>query len=371
MFMEVATKLIEQAEHTIDLENQSFALLDDNHPPFERFFTVLQQKQKDGKRVRIIFRDGREFPNGKAKQQRLLDRLKDFKFDMDNIKVQVGCHTKAIVVDADHPDQAAVLFGSHNLTNTGALHNRDASLLVKDGEVAAYFSRIFAFDWDTLATQQTDELIGGVRIARPGEETPPASAARRWPNFSARAEARPQGCVAAGRAPRCPAVRIPRPTAARVDRTGASGHRPRSAPGGPKNRSLPCNSMRVSLIEFRVATNESWLASADGSIPSALVNTPKRLKKRHRLGRPIVPRSQCSQGHRGARGGRSGPHPACHQVAPGRETRTSTRPPILRLRCSSPVPAGPSVASSRSCFATWSAPPSSRTSWTRRICASS
>jgi len=173
MFMEVATKLIEQAEHTIDLENQSFALLDDNHPPFERFFTVLQQKQKDGKRVRIIFRDGREFPNGKVKQQRLLDRLKDFKFDMDNIKVQVGCHTKAIVVDADHPDQTAVLFGSHNLTNTGALHNRDASLLVRDGEVAAYFSRIFAFDWDTLATQQTDELIGGVRLALPGEATPP------------------------------------------------------------------------------------------------------------------------------------------------------------------------------------------------------
>ena len=45
------------------------------------------------------------------------------------------CHTKAIIVDppdAAHPDSGEVLFGSHNLTNTGALFNRDASLLVRD-----------------------------------------------------------------------------------------------------------------------------------------------------------------------------------------------------------------------------------------------
>ena len=66
-----------------------------------------------------------------------------------------------------------MLFGSHNLTNAGALFNRDASLLVKDADVASYFEKAFLFDWEVLSTQEADELVGGVRIAKPGEKTPP------------------------------------------------------------------------------------------------------------------------------------------------------------------------------------------------------
>ena len=64
------------------------------------------------------------------------------------------------------------MLGSHNITNQGSLFNRDASLLVRDPEVAGYFEKVFLFDWNTLATQETDELVGGMRIAQPGEETP-------------------------------------------------------------------------------------------------------------------------------------------------------------------------------------------------------
>jgi phosphatidylserine/phosphatidylglycerophosphate/cardiolipin synthase-like enzyme len=64
------------------------------------------------------------------------------------------------------------MLGSHNLTNEGSLFNRDASLLVRDPEVAKYFEQIFLFDWETLATQEADELVGGIRIAQSGEETP-------------------------------------------------------------------------------------------------------------------------------------------------------------------------------------------------------
>jgi hypothetical protein len=64
------------------------------------------------------------------------------------------------------------MLGSHNLTNEGSLFNRDASLLVRDPKVAAYFEKVFLFDWDTLAVQEADELVGGMRIAQPGEETP-------------------------------------------------------------------------------------------------------------------------------------------------------------------------------------------------------
>jgi phosphatidylserine/phosphatidylglycerophosphate/cardiolipin synthase-like enzyme len=136
---------------------------------------VLVKKQKSGIPVRVIFRDPREFSaaKGKLALQKTLTRLKDVEFDTDFVKTQKKCHTKAIIVDSADEDNAAVLFGSHNLTTSGALFNRDASLLVRDFEVASYFQKIFDFDWEVLATQSADEEIGGVRIAQPNEETPP------------------------------------------------------------------------------------------------------------------------------------------------------------------------------------------------------
>ena len=175
-FLDVATALIQAATRKIYLQNQSFNLLDDNVDEFEQFFGVLRDKQQAGLDVRIIFRDAREFGSANGpRQQKLLERLKDFGFDTDFIRVQMRCHTKGIVVDppdSAHPDSGEVLFGSHNLTNEGALYNRDASLLVRDAEVTAYFEKAFLFDWEMLATQEADELVGGVRLALPGEETP-------------------------------------------------------------------------------------------------------------------------------------------------------------------------------------------------------
>jgi S1-C subfamily serine protease len=177
MFLDNATKLVERATRKIFIQNQSFSLLEENIDEFEQIFGAIKDKQQAGLDVRIIFRDAREFSQANGpKQQKLLERLKDFGFDTDLIRVQMRCHTKAIIVDppdSEHPDSGEVLFGSHNLTNTGALFNRDASLLISDAEVTAYFEKAFLFDWEVLATQEADELVGGVRVARPGEETPP------------------------------------------------------------------------------------------------------------------------------------------------------------------------------------------------------
>lgn len=171
LFMSHAIKMMKKATEKLYIENQSFNFLDDNNDAFENFFSVVRDKQNAIPDVRIIFRDGREFGNTAAnitRQQKLLERLKDFGLDTDAIRVQRKCHTKGIIVDSKE-----VMLGSHNLTNEGSLFNRDASLLVRDPEVAAYFEQVFLFDWEHLAQQETDELVGGVRIAQPGEETPP------------------------------------------------------------------------------------------------------------------------------------------------------------------------------------------------------
>ncbi len=163
LFIKAATDLVAAAVSTIDIENQSFDLLDDNDPQFEKFFNTLLRKQDEGINVRVIFRDPREFPgDGEATLQKKLGRIKKFGFDTDNFKVQVGCHTKGIIVDSAIDRDAAVLFGSHNLTNSGCLFNRDASLLVRDAEVARYFQQIFDFDWDVLAKQRIEESVGGI-----------------------------------------------------------------------------------------------------------------------------------------------------------------------------------------------------------------
>lgn len=174
MFLQFATDMISKAESTIDVENQSFALLKENEEQYEQFFTVLRKKQEAGVQVRVIFRDPREFSAraGEASLQKIVERLKEFGFNTDFIKTQRGCHTKAIIVDSADDEKAAVLFGSHNLTTSGALYNRDASLLIRDAEVARYFQQIFDFDWENLATQSAEESIGGIRVAQPGEETP-------------------------------------------------------------------------------------------------------------------------------------------------------------------------------------------------------
>lgn len=175
LFAEFAAELIDSAVSTIDIENQSFSILEENEPEFEMFFNVLLRKQKEGVKIRIIFRDPREFARGvkgEAALHRQLERLKDFGINTDYIRVQQKCHTKAIIVDSDKPETAAVLFGSHNLTTSGALFNRDASLLIKDQEVAQYFQQVFNFDWEVLAKQTAEEFAGAIRIAQPGEETP-------------------------------------------------------------------------------------------------------------------------------------------------------------------------------------------------------
>jgi len=169
IFMTTAVAMMRRAQHSLLVQNQSFNLLPENVDEFEEFFTVLRDKQRAGLDVRVIFRDPREFgSSGGAKLQKMLEAIRDFGIDTDQIKVQRHCHTKGIIVD--HQE---VMLGSHNLTNEGGLYNRDASLLVRDPEVANYFKGIFEFDWNTLAVQQADEIVANVRVAMPGEETPP------------------------------------------------------------------------------------------------------------------------------------------------------------------------------------------------------
>lgn len=170
IFMFHALEMLKEARDRIYVQNQSFSLLQegDNLEEFERFVLALADRQRAGLDVRIIFRDPREFPQGKARLMTMLERCKDFGLDTDWIRVQRGCHTKGIVVDSTQ-----VMLGSHNLTNEGAFFNRDASLRVRNAKVAEYFENIFLYDWDVLAKQNAEEVVSGARVVMANEATPP------------------------------------------------------------------------------------------------------------------------------------------------------------------------------------------------------
>jgi hypothetical protein len=172
IFMKFATAMVQRATKRILIQYQSFNLTEANNAEFDKFFDVIKQKQKTIEDVRIIFRDAKDFGRAKdlEKQQALIERLKDFEIDVspNAMRLQMKCHTKGIVVDSKE-----VLLGSQNLTNGGSLFNRDASLLVRSRKVAAFYEKIFEFDWNNLTNNEADERVGGIRRAAPGEATPP------------------------------------------------------------------------------------------------------------------------------------------------------------------------------------------------------
>ena len=172
MFLDTATKLVQRATRTIFLQNQSFNMLEENVDEFEQIFGALTRQTAGGPgRAHHLPRRAR-IQSGQRAQAAGTARTPE------GLRLRHGHDPRpdALPHEGDHHrpegrrqhDSGEVLFGSHNLTNAGALFNRDASLLVKDPEVTDYFAKAFLFDWEVLAKQEADELVGGVRVALAG-----------------------------------------------------------------------------------------------------------------------------------------------------------------------------------------------------------
>src|SRR5262249_21635169 len=134
--------LIAGAKGKLFFQNQYIHVAQSNPALFVALVAALRDQMYTGVDVRIILRDiGSTRP--------MLEALQYFGFDMSRVKVQRQCHNKGIVVDS-----ATVVVGSHNWSSEGALANRDASLILYDRDLAAYYEQVFLYDWDNLARQQ-------------------------------------------------------------------------------------------------------------------------------------------------------------------------------------------------------------------------
>ena len=164
-FIEAITHEIESARDKLYVQNQSLAFLqkqDDQDPRYTKFTRILAEKSHSIRDFRLILRDPQEFFNSR---EAALTTYRQKGFKADHIRFQPKCHNKGVLVDGQ-----VLLLGSHNLTNAGTTANRDASLVVQNRDVVAYYEKIFLHDWDAADTAPSRRRA---RLAVPGEMAPP------------------------------------------------------------------------------------------------------------------------------------------------------------------------------------------------------
>ncbi|MEN3332217.1 MAG: hypothetical protein V7641_1582 [Blastocatellia bacterium] len=166
-------KLVESAKEELLIQNQTFNAPKPDHEKLRELLDAVKARQRAGVDVRVIFRI--LFP---SKARQVIEELKDFGFDVSNVKVQKNCHTKGIIVD-----HKRVLLGSQNLSNDGVSVNRDASLLFEDVSLAKYFAAIFEHDWSNLAKQNIGMEEMPIEWAEPHEKTPSGFVRLNWKEY--------------------------------------------------------------------------------------------------------------------------------------------------------------------------------------------
>ena len=142
-YAEVVLKHIESAKKSLYFQNQYISINKRSPRRFDALLDALLAKIEAGLDVRIILRN---LPDARQ----MLEALQLRGFDASKIRLQGTCHNKGIIVDS-----RAVALGSHNWSSDGTTKNRDATLIIHDPEVAAYYEQVFLLDWENQARQQT------------------------------------------------------------------------------------------------------------------------------------------------------------------------------------------------------------------------
>jgi hypothetical protein len=161
-YMDSVLPLIKKAKSKLYFQNQSLSASVAQSPRYAEIVKALREKSKDPDvDVRVIVR-------GDFDPHKILSDLAKFEFNMDRVKLQKGNHNKGILID----DKITVV-GSHNWTGQGTTENRDASLIIRDAGVTAYYTKLFLHDWTRRST--FDAPVAPAIAAVAGARIPPGS----------------------------------------------------------------------------------------------------------------------------------------------------------------------------------------------------
>jgi hypothetical protein len=172
--------LIRSAKKTLYFENQYIKIpkasqTGEGKPALRELTEALRDRVEAGVDVRIILRNGGE-------TRAMIQALKVFGIAVSHIRLLGGCHNKGIVVDSK-----AVLVSSQNYSADGVRFNRDAGLIIRHPDVAAYYEKLFLHDWENRASQRVAGEVGEMplipEVAARGAATRAAVETISWDEF--------------------------------------------------------------------------------------------------------------------------------------------------------------------------------------------
>ena len=164
-------KLFEEAQRTIYLQ---YSYITYSDKPVDKPFTLMlktlaELSYRPHMDVRIIVGSGDAADN--------IRKLVEAGFKETVFRSQRNIHNKGIVVDGK-----TVLVSSANWSGDGVLRNRDAGLIIRDAEIAAYYQNVFLDDWNPRAKARLDD-DPPVMVAEAGAATPAGMVRMSWRDY--------------------------------------------------------------------------------------------------------------------------------------------------------------------------------------------
>jgi phosphatidylserine/phosphatidylglycerophosphate/cardiolipin synthase-like enzyme len=169
-FIDYILPLVRGAQRRLYLENQALKGGRAGSPHGDLHRAVAEKtRDRQMRDVKIILREEYDMEG-------MFTQLQAAGADMTKVRFLRGVHTKGIIVD-----DTAVVIGSHNLTSQGVKENRDASLIVYDKRVMAFYEKLFLYDWGRAKPGRARSR--SPRLAVPGQAPPPGMVRMRWSEF--------------------------------------------------------------------------------------------------------------------------------------------------------------------------------------------
>jgi hypothetical protein len=159
-FVEAVTELVAKAKRRLYIQNQY--LKPTNSERWRRLNELVRDfsNRDDDFDFKLIIRD--------LNFQDSIRMMREFGFDLRNVRILKGTHTKGILVD-----DVGIVVGSHNWSGQGFMENRDASLIFDDKDVIQYYERLFRFDWSRSRKPRLNAPEAEPLLVRSGDPTPP------------------------------------------------------------------------------------------------------------------------------------------------------------------------------------------------------
>lgn len=143
-YFDVVSKEFENAEEEIDVVMYQMKFYETNNS-VRKLEDLFIQKAKEGIKVKIIL-DQSEW-QGKItsltkENQKTADYLKENGVDVKFDSLKTTTHDKLLIIDDE-----TVVIGSHNWGYSALTRNNEASVMIKDKEIAEYYKNYFDNLW--------------------------------------------------------------------------------------------------------------------------------------------------------------------------------------------------------------------------------